>query len=96
MVRGDRMKQQARSDAKRRRTVALRILVSFGAVLVAFSITLGYGIITQRRAARDSQLLRDGYVPLLLSLGAALENQNLLNAQLNHITEAKNPADARR
>jgi len=96
LVRGDRMKQQARSDAKRRRTVALRILVSFGAVLVAFSITLGYGIITQRRAARDSQLLRDGYVPLLLSLGAALENQNLLNAQLNHITEAKNPADARR
>lgn len=85
-----------RSDARHRSTVARRILISFGAVLVAFSITAGYGIATQRRAARDSELLRNGYVPLLLSLGAALENQNLVSAQLNHITEAKNPSDARR
>jgi signal transduction histidine kinase len=64
--------------------------------MLAFAITLGYGILTQRRTARDSELLRNGYAPLLLSLGAALENQNLLSAQLNHITEAKNPSDARR
>jgi signal transduction histidine kinase len=81
---------------RRRRTVARRLLVSFAAVMVAFAITLGYGIHTQRRTARDSELLRTGYVPLLLSLGAALESQNLVGAQLNHITEAKNPADARR
>jgi two-component system, NtrC family, sensor kinase len=80
----------------RRGTVAKRLIVSFAAVMVAFAIALGYGIVTQRRTARDSELLRTGYVPLLLSLGAALENQNLVSAQLNHITEAKNPADARR
>ena len=50
----------------------------------------------QRRAASDAELLRSGYVPLVLSLGAALENQNLVGTQLNHITEAKNPSDARR
>ncbi|MBI5532646.1 MAG: HAMP domain-containing histidine kinase [Deltaproteobacteria bacterium] len=84
------------STRPRRKTVAGRLLVSFVAVMLAFAITLGYGIVTQRRTARDSELLRTGYVPLLLSLGAALENQNLVSAQLNHITEAKNPSDARR
>ena len=39
--------------------------------------------------------MRTGYVPILLSLGTALETQNLVSAQLNHITDAKNPADAR-
>jgi len=49
----------------------------------------------QRGAARDAELLRSGYLPLMLSLGAALENQNLVSTQLNHITEARNPSDAR-
>ncbi|MCU0694881.1 MAG: hypothetical protein MUF54_26205, partial [Polyangiaceae bacterium] len=82
--------------APRRRAVAWRLLVSFLAVMFAFAVTVGYGVAAQRRTAHDSELLRSGYVPLLLSLGAALENQNLVGAQLNHITEAKNPADARR
>jgi two-component system, NtrC family, sensor kinase len=76
--------------------VARRLLMAFGAVIVAFAVTVGYGVMAQRRAARDNGLLRTGYVPLLLSLGATLENQNLVSAQLNHITEAKNPADAQR
>lgn len=83
------------SPRPRRRAVVLRLLTSFLAVMLAFAITVGYGVVAQRRAARDSELLRSGYMPLLLSLQAALENQNLVNAQLNHITEAKNPADAR-
>lgn len=86
----------SQATKRRRRTVATRLLVSFVAVMVAFGITAGYGIATQRRTAHDSELVRTGYVPLLLSLGAALENQNLVSTQLNHITEAKNPADARR
>lgn len=81
---------------RRRGTVAARLMLSFVIIMVAFAVTVGYGVMTQRRAAQGSELLRSGYVPLLLSLGAALENQNLVSAQLNHITEAKNPADARR
>ncbi len=63
--------------------------------MLAFAVTVGWGVVVQRQAAQDSELLRSGYLPLVLSLEAALENQNLVSAQLNHITEAKNPADAR-
>ncbi len=63
--------------------------------MLAFALTVGWGVVAQRRTARDSELLRSGYLPLVLSVEAALENQNLVSAQLNHITEAKNPADAR-
>ncbi len=80
---------------RRGRTVARRILVAFAAVLVAFSITMAWSVFAQRRAAQEALLLRTGYVPLLLSLGTALETQNLVSAQLNHITDAKNPADVR-
>jgi signal transduction histidine kinase len=69
--------------------------VAFAAVLVAFSITMAWSVFAQRRAAQEALLLRTGYVPLLLSLGTALETQNLVSAQLNHITDAKNPADVR-
>lgn len=75
--------------------VARRLLISFVAVMIAFAVTVGWGVVAQRRTARDSELLRSGYLPLVLSLEAALENQNLVSAQLNHITEAKNPSDAR-
>lgn len=56
---------------------------------------MAWSVFTQRRAAQEALLLRTGYVPLLLSLGTALEMQNLVSAQLNHITDAKNPADVR-
>lgn len=75
--------------------VARRLLASFLAVMVAFFVTMGWAVIAQRRTAQDSELLRSGYLPLVLSVEAALENQTLVSAQLNHITEAKNPADAR-
>jgi signal transduction histidine kinase len=64
-------------------------------VLVAFALTLSWSAYSQRRAAQEAALLRKGYVPLLLGLGTALEAQNLVSAQLNHITDARNPADAR-
>jgi two-component system, NtrC family, sensor kinase len=75
--------------------VARRILGAFTVVLVAFGLTLAWSVYAQRRAAEEAALLRNGYVPLLSSLGTALETQNLVSAQLNHITDAKNPADAR-
>lgn len=79
----------------KRRTVASRILASYLVVVLAFGTAVGFSVVSARRAARDAEILRSGYVPLKLSLGAALETQNLVSAQLNHITEAKNPTDAR-
>lgn len=78
----------------KRRTVAGRILASYLVVVLAFGTAIGFSVVSARRAAKDAELLRSGYVPLKLSLGAALETQNLVSAQLNHITEAKNPTDA--
>lgn len=64
-------------------------------MLLAFAVTLLWSLHTLRRSAEEAAILRTGYVPLLLSLGTALETQDLVSAQLNHITEAKNPSDAR-
>lgn len=80
---------------KARRTVAGRLLASYLVVLVAFAVTAGWSLLALRDAARDATLLRAAYVPLLSSIGEALAEQNVLNAQLNHITAAKNPADVR-
>jgi signal transduction histidine kinase len=48
-----------------------------------------------RAASREASLLRERFVPLQLELGDVLAQQNVFNAQLNHITAAKNPADIR-
>lgn len=81
------------ASAPRRRTVAGRLLASYLLVLVAFAVTLGWSFQALREAARDSDLLRVGYVPLQLKIGDALAGQNVFNTQLNHITVAKNPGD---
>ncbi|AGP41138.1 sensor histidine kinase [Sorangium cellulosum] len=79
----------------KRRTVAGRLLASYLVVLAAFALTVGWSVQALRAASRDAQLLRAGYVPLLLRIGEVLAEQNVFNAQLNHITAAKNPGDVR-
>lgn len=81
--------------ARRRRTVAARILASYVVILAAFGSTMGWSALALREAARDAQVLRAGYVPLLVRIGESLAEQNVVSAQLNHITTAKNPTDAR-
>ncbi|MBW2454734.1 MAG: HAMP domain-containing protein [Deltaproteobacteria bacterium] len=86
------------TDGKRsraRRTVAGRLLASYLVVLAAFAITVGWSFLALREGARDATLVRDAYVPLLLTMGEALAGQNVMNTQLNHITSAQNPADVR-
>jgi two-component system, NtrC family, sensor kinase len=83
------------NTSRKRGSVARRVLISFTLVLIALSLTMAWSVYAQRRTAQEAWLLRKGYVPLLLSLGTALETQNLVSAQLNHITDAKNPADTR-
>ena len=79
----------------RRRTVAERLLGSYLLVLIAFAVTVWSNFQALRAAARDAELLRAGYAPLLLRIGEALAEQNVFLAQLNHITTAKNPSDVR-
>ena len=79
----------------RRRTVAGRLLASYLVLLLAFAATVGWSFFALRDAARDADLLRAAYVPLLESIGEALSGQNVMSTQLNHITAAKNPADVR-
>jgi len=79
----------------RRRTVAARLLATYVVVLAAFAITVGWSALALRAAARDAQVLRAGYVPLLVRIGEALAEQNVVSAQLNHITTAKNYSDVR-
>ncbi|MBI4700876.1 MAG: HAMP domain-containing protein [Deltaproteobacteria bacterium] len=78
-----------------RKTVSGRLGASYLVVLGAFALTAGWSLVALRAAARDATTLRSAFVPLLTSIGEALSAQNVLNAQLNHITSAKNPADAR-
>ena len=79
----------------KRRSVAARILASYVAVLLAFGLTAAWSIASERSAAQEAELLRTGYVPLKFSVEKALDAQNLVSAELSHITEAKNPSDAR-
>ncbi len=85
--------EAAAAVGRERRTVAGRLLVSFLVVLTAFFVTLGWSLLALREAARDATLVRDAYVPILSAIGDALAQQNVMNTQLNHITDAKNPAD---
>ena len=78
-----------------RRSVAARVLASYVLVIMAFTVTALWSVVSERRAAQEAELLRTGYVPLKFSIEKALEAQNLVNVELNHITEAKNPSDAR-
>ena len=65
------------------------------AVLLAFALDRAWSVASERSAAQEAELLRTGYVPLKFSVEKALDAQNLVSAELNHITEAKNPSDAR-
>jgi len=78
-----------------RRSVAARVLASYVLVLMVFAMTAVWSVASEQRSAQEAELLRTGYVPLKFSIERALEAQNLVSAELNHITEAKNPSDAR-
>lgn len=85
----------AERAARRKRTVASRLLASYVLVLVAFAITVTWSLRALRDTSRGAELLRSGYLPLVQSVGDALADQNVFTTQLNHITAAKNPGDVR-
>lgn len=77
----------------RRRSVATRVLFSYTLVTIAFAFAVGWSVIALRDAAREADLMRSGYLPLSLSLRDLVASQDTWNTQLNHVTEARNPAD---
>lgn len=72
----------------RRRTVASRVLLSYTIVTAAFALVAGWGVIAQRNAAGEADLMRSGYLPLSLALRDVVANQDTYNTQLNHVTTA--------
>lgn len=85
----------ARSEARHRRTVASRVLLSYAIVTLAFSVVVGWSVVALRNSSREAVMMRSGYLPLALSLRDAVASQDIWNTQLNHVTTAKNPADQR-
>lgn len=76
-----------------KRSVASRILSSYVVVLLVFAAASAWNVHTFERAAADAALLRQGYLPLALSIRDLVASQDTWNSQLNHITEARNPVD---
>lgn len=76
-----------------RRSVAARVLASYALVTLAFASVAGWSFSAQRSAARETRLVRAGYLPLALAVRDLVAKQDTWNTQLNHITSAKNPAD---
>lgn len=75
--------------------MATRILLSYLVVLLLFAGASTWSIVTFRESAVETSLLRQGYLPLALSLRDLVSNQDTWNSQLNHVTTARNPEDAR-
>lgn len=62
---------------------------------MVFALVAGWSALELRRAAEEAALLRSGYYPLALTVRDLAAKQDIYNAQLNHITAARNPADLR-
>jgi len=75
-----------------RRSVAARVLVSYAIVAFAFALAAGFSLLAQQAAAREMRLVKGGYLPMRLAVHDLVAAQDTWNAQLNDITEAKNPA----
>jgi len=93
----ERRTQSGSSDArsKRRRRIAVRVLLTYVVVTVAFAIEASWGVLALRNAGREADLIRRGYLPLTRALRDLVTLQDTWNTQLNHVTSARNPADTR-
>src|SRR5512142_668513 len=76
-----------------RRRIAVRVLLTYVVVTVAFALEATWGLVALRNAGSDADLIRRGYLPLTRALRDLVTLQDTWNAQLNHVTSARNPAD---
>jgi signal transduction histidine kinase len=78
-----------------RSTIASRVLASFAVTVVAFAVTLGWGIFAQRRAADDSVELARGYVPAAMRLAQLRAAQGTLSTLVDGIPDEREPGSTR-
>jgi signal transduction histidine kinase len=83
------------SHTKPRSTVARRVLASFAITGVAFAVTLGLGVVAQRRAADDSVELARGYVPVAMRLAQLRAAQTTLSTLVDGIPDEREPGSTR-
>ena len=75
--------------------MASRVLASFAITLTAFAITLGLGVVAQRRAADDSVELARGYVPVAMRLAQLRAAQTTLSTLVDGIPDEREPGSTR-
>ncbi len=81
--------------ARPRSTIARRVLASFAVTVVAFAVTLGWGIAAQRRAADDSVELGRGYVPVAMRIAQLRAAQTTLSTLVDGIPDEREPGSTR-
>jgi two-component system, NtrC family, sensor kinase len=81
--------------ARPRSTIARRVLASFAITVVAFAVTLGWGITAQRRAADDTVELGRGYVPVAMRLAQLRAAQTTLSTLADGIPDEREPGSTR-
>jgi signal transduction histidine kinase len=83
------------SDLRPRSTIARRVLASFAITVLAFAVTLGWGIAAQRRAADDAVELGRGYVPVAMRLAQLRAAQTTLSTLVDGIPDEREPGSTR-
>jgi two-component system, NtrC family, sensor kinase len=71
------------------------VLASFAITVVAFAVTLGLGVVAQRRAADDSVELARGYVPVAMRLAQLRAAQTTLSTLVDGIPDEREPGSTR-
>lgn len=69
--------------------------MAFSVLAIAFLSVAGWAVVALRDAAQKSRVVRLGYLPLTRTLRDLVTLQDTWNTQLNHITTARNPSDAK-
>lgn len=82
-----------RVSKSRPRRIGVRVLIAYVVVTVAFVLEATWGVIALRHAGREANMIRAGYLPLSRAVRDLVTLQDTWNAQLNHVTTARNPAD---
>jgi len=71
------------------------VLASFAITVVAFAVTLGWGVYAQRRAADDSVELARGYVPVAMRVAQLRATQSTLSTLVDGIPDEREPGSTR-
>jgi hypothetical protein len=71
------------------------VLASFAITGAAFAVTLGLGVVAQRRAADDSVELARGYVPVAMRLAQLRAAQTTLSTLVDGIPDEREPGPTR-